>query len=64
MSDLPIDPTVYLLLNLHCLFGGIAAVIAKRKGRSLKLWLILGLFCGIAAFLTTLMMKPTKPANN
>lgn len=61
MSDLPIDPTLYLLLNLHCLLGGIGAVIAARKGRNLFFWLILGLICGIAAFITALLMKPNKP---
>jgi hypothetical protein len=60
MSDLPIDPTLYLLLNVHCLLGGIAAVIAARKGRSLGLWLILGLVCGVAAFITALLMKSKK----
>ncbi len=57
MADLTIDSTLYLLLNLHCLLGGIAAIIAWRKGRSLSLWLLLGLVCGIAAFIVALLMK-------
>jgi hypothetical protein len=56
MSNLPLDPTLYLLLNLHCWLGGIAAVIAWRKGRSLGLWLLLGLVCGIAAFIVAIPM--------
>ncbi|MBE9166626.1 hypothetical protein IQ238_03440 [Pleurocapsales cyanobacterium LEGE 06147] len=55
--SLPIDPTPYLLLNFHCLLGGIAAVIAWRKGRSLGLWLFLGLIGGIAAFILALSIK-------
>jgi O-antigen ligase len=55
--SLPIDSNLYLLLNLHCLLGGIAAVIAWRKGHSLGLWLLLGLVCGIAAFIVALLMK-------
>jgi uncharacterized membrane-anchored protein len=60
MSDLPIDPTLYFLLNFHCLLGGIAAVIAKRKGYSLGLWLILGLIGGTATLIVTLLMKAKK----
>lgn len=60
MSEPPIDPTLYWLLTFHCFIGGIAATIAWRKGRSLVLWLILGLIAGTAAFIVALLMKP-KP---
>ncbi len=56
MSDLPIPPAVYLLLNLHCLLGGIAAIVAARKGRPLGRWLIFGLFGGTAALAVALLM--------
>jgi hypothetical protein len=58
MSELPIDLRLYLLLNLHCLLGGIGAVIAQRKGRSLGLWLILGLIGGTFTLVTALFLKP------
>lgn len=58
MTDIPIDPTLYLLINLHCFLGGLGAVIAHLKGRrNLVLWLILGLIGGEAIFLAALLMK-------
>lgn len=60
MSEPPIDPTLYWLITFHCFMGGVAATIAWRKGRNLGLWLILGLICGTAAFITTLLMKSKK----
>ncbi|KGF73584.1 hypothetical protein DO97_19120 [Neosynechococcus sphagnicola sy1] len=57
MSDLPIDATLYLLLNLHCLLGGIAAIIAQRKGRHLGRWLILGLVGGTLALVAAIALK-------
>lgn len=60
MTDLPINPIVYLMLNLHCLIGGVAAVIARRQGRSLALWLILGLIGGTVALIAVLLMKEKK----
>jgi hypothetical protein len=56
MESLPIDPTLYLLLNLHCIIGGVAAAIARAKGRSLGLWLILGLIGGTAALIAALFL--------
>lgn len=61
MSKLPIDPTLYLLLNLHCLLGGIAAVIAARKGYSLGRWLLWGLVGGTGALLVSVVMKHKQP---
>jgi hypothetical protein len=60
MSDIPIAPTLYLLLNVHCFLGGIGAVIAWRKGRNLAFWLLLGLIGGFAPFLASLIMKSKK----
>jgi len=60
MSDLPIDPNLYLFLNLHCLLGGIAAMIAFKKGRRLGVWLILGLIGGTATLVASLLIKGTK----
>jgi hypothetical protein len=57
MSDLPFDSTLYLLLNLHCLLGGIAAVVAARKGYSLGRWLLWGLMGGTGALIVSVMMK-------
>lgn len=58
MSELPIDPTLYLLINLHCFLGGLGAVIARLKGRrNFIFWLILGLIGGEAIFLAALLMK-------
>jgi len=57
MSELPIDPTLYFLLNLHCLIGGIAAVVAARKGYRLGVWLIIGLVGGTAALVAATILK-------
>jgi len=57
MSELPIDPTLYFLLNLHCLIGGIAAVVAARKGYRLGVWLIIGLIGGTAALIAAMLLK-------
>ncbi|MUG93065.1 hypothetical protein F7734_11700 [Scytonema sp. UIC 10036] len=54
------EQTLYLLLLIHWFVGGMAAVLAWYKGRSLRLWLFLGLTCGIAAFLVALVMKPKQ----
>jgi hypothetical protein len=56
----PIDPVLYIVLNLHCLIGGIAAAIAYRKGRRLSVWLLIGLIGGTAAFIAALTLKPRK----
>lgn len=61
MTDLPINPILYLMLNLHCLIGGIAAVIARRQGRNLGVWLIIGLIGGTFALIAVLLMKDKKP---
>lgn len=57
MSDLPIDPTLYLVLNLHCLLGGIGAAIAFSKKRSLAVWLPLGLIGGTGTLIAALFLK-------
>lgn len=58
MSELPIDPTLYILINLHCFLGGLGAVITRLKGRrNFALWLILGLIGGEAIFIAALLMK-------
>ena len=56
-SNLPLDPTLYLLLNLHCLLGGIAAVVAARKGYSLVRWLLWGLLGGTGALIVSVVMQ-------
>jgi hypothetical protein len=56
----PIDPLLYILLNLHCLIGGIAATIAYRKGRKLTTWLVLGLIGGTVALVAALLLKSNK----
>ncbi|HAZ49625.1 MAG TPA: hypothetical protein DDW76_05685 [Cyanobacteria bacterium UBA11369] len=58
MSDLPIESTIYLMLSLHCVIGAIAAIIAQNKGRSLNLWLPLGLVVGTPALIVALLIKP------
>ncbi|HEY9617504.1 MAG TPA: hypothetical protein V6C64_11715 [Microcoleaceae cyanobacterium] len=60
MPGLPIDPIAYLILNLHCLIGGVAAVVAARKGYRLGLWLVLGLIGGTAALIVAIVLQP-KP---
>jgi hypothetical protein len=62
MSDLPFDSTLYLLLNLHCLLGGIAAVVAARKGYSLGRWLLWGLLGGTGALIVSVTMKHKETA--
>lgn len=51
------------LLFFHCLIGGIAALIAKQKGRSYSRWIMLGLIGGTVAFIAALFLKPeeTRP---
>ncbi|MGI0487238.1 hypothetical protein ACN4EK_17485 [Pantanalinema rosaneae CENA516] len=60
MPGLPIDPIVYLMLNLHCLLGGVAAVVAARKGYRLGLWLGLGLVGGTAALIAAIVLQPRQ----
>ncbi|MGF1493429.1 MAG: hypothetical protein ACFBSC_13435 [Microcoleaceae cyanobacterium] len=61
MFSWPIDPAVYaLLIFLHCLLGGIAALVAKQRGYNFKLWLLLGLFGGTAALVVSFTLKPQK----
>ena len=57
MSELPLDTNLYILLSLHCLIGGIAAIIAQQKGYRLGTWLILGLVGGTVALIVALWMK-------
>ena len=57
MSDLPIDLTLYWLLTFHCLIGVVAAVLARRKGYSLGLWIVLGLIGGTATLIAALLIK-------
>jgi hypothetical protein len=61
MENMPINPQLYLLLNLHCLIGGVAAAIARAKGRRLGVWLVLGLIGGTAALIAALFL-PKKEA--
>lgn len=58
MSHLPVDPALYIMLNLHCLIGGIAAVVAWRKGYPLGTWMIWGLIGGTIALVYALLAKP------
>lgn len=51
------ESTLYLLLSLHLLIGLVAAFVARYKGRSFRLWLILGPVLGTPALLITLIMK-------
>ncbi len=60
MFQPPIDPLLYALLNLHCFLGGIAAIVAYRKGRKLSVWLPLGLIGGPIALVAALTMKSKK----
>ena len=58
MLNLQIDPGLALfLLFFHCLIGGIAALIAKQKGRSYGRWLILGLIGGTVVLIAALFLK-------
>jgi hypothetical protein len=63
MTDLPFDPAIYLLLNIHCLIGGIGAVVAQRKGYNLFLWLFLGLLGGTITFFVALMLADKSKQN-
>ncbi|MEB3280633.1 MAG: hypothetical protein VKK42_17105 [Lyngbya sp.] len=59
MFNFEIDPGLTLfLLFFHCLMGGIAALIAKQKGRRFNRWLIIGLIGGTPVFFTALWIKP------
>jgi hypothetical protein len=57
MRELPFDPTLYWLFNFHCLIGGIAAVIANRKGYALIPWLLWGLIGGTFTFIVALRLQ-------
>jgi hypothetical protein len=54
------EQTLYLLVFIHWLVGGTGALLAWYKGRSLRLWLFLGITCGIAVLLVALVMKPKQ----
>jgi hypothetical protein len=60
MTDLPIDPTLYFVLAVHCLTGSIAAIIAQSKGRNLTNWLAIGLLGGTAALIASIVIKPAS----
>jgi hypothetical protein len=62
MDTLPIPMALYLALNLHCLIGGIAAVVAARKGRRLVPWLLIGLVGGTVALVAAIALKPLPKA--
>ncbi len=49
---------LYILLVLHSTVGATGAIIAWHKGRNLGLWMVLGVTCGIAVFLVSLLLKP------
>jgi hypothetical protein len=57
-STLSSEQILYLVLGFHSVIGAAGTVIAWRKGRNFKLWLFLGLTCGTAAFLVSLLLKP------
>lgn len=49
---------VLLLLFLHCLMGGVAALVARQKGYNYSRWLMIGLIGGTPAFAIALWLKP------
>ncbi|HEY9646987.1 MAG TPA: hypothetical protein V6C88_11485 [Chroococcidiopsis sp.] len=51
------NSVLYLMGGLHCVIGLAAAAVAHSKGRSLKLWLPLGLVCGTPSLIVALLMK-------
>jgi hypothetical protein len=63
LSTLSSEQMLYLVLGFHSLIGAAGTTIAWRKGRSLKLWMFLGLTCGTAAFVVSLLLKPLPEAD-
>ena len=50
---------VFLLAFLHCLIGGIAALVARQKGYNFRRWLLYGLIGGSAGLAIALFwLKP------
>ncbi len=57
MLAVPVFPTIYWMLTLHCIIGLLAAMIADRKGFNLNRWLLWGLIGGTVALVTVLWKK-------
>jgi|GEM_PF-1078901 hypothetical protein len=58
LGSLSAEGTLVLLLTLHTLIGTAGALVAWGKGRSLPLWLLIGVLAGTPALLVALILKP------
>jgi hypothetical protein len=59
MIEFPLVPVLFLAI-FHCIMGGLATVVAVRKGRSLNLWLLFGLIGGTVALVAAIALKPLE----
>ncbi|MEB3337621.1 MAG: hypothetical protein VKJ46_09175 [Leptolyngbyaceae bacterium] len=44
-------------MTTHCVIGGVAAIVAQRKGFPLRQWIILGQIGGTVALIAALWKK-------
>jgi hypothetical protein len=63
LTDIWFDPRLpaywYVLpLTIHGLLGVTAAIVADRKGLSLRRWLVIGIIGGTPALIAALLAKP------
>lgn len=63
LNDLWFDPQLapqwyLILLILHTVMGGMAAIAAHQKGLNLKRWIIFGIIGGTPALIAALLAKP------
>ncbi|MBW4660838.1 MAG: hypothetical protein KME15_19360 [Drouetiella hepatica Uher 2000/2452] len=49
------------LLTLHCVMGILAAIVAQRKGKSFRQWLIWGLIGGTPTLLIAIFRPDPAP---
>lgn len=65
LAELDLQPILLTLLSIHCVMGILAAIVAQRKGKSFRQWLIWGLIGGtptllIAIFRPDHTLPPAK----
>jgi hypothetical protein len=65
LANLPFGPIAMGAGLLHFTIGGVAALVAKRKGRNLGVWLPLGLIAGTPALIAAWRLTPivTEPSD-
>jgi len=61
LIDLKMQPLLLTLLTLHCVMGVMAAIVAQRKGKNFRQWLIWGLIGGTPTLLVAIFRADLTP---